>query len=91
MMAPTLVVLVRLLLLMLRYRRQDVYWMVADITLGKTFGKNFDKSLEESWVTPDQQMWIGKRIGTWSSPEGREYRVESQAIRQAPDHHPRLQ
>ena len=84
MMAPTLVAMVRVLWVILRYHRQDVYWMVADLTLGKRLGGKPVGMLE-------QQTWFGKRIGIWSGPEGREYRVESQAIRQAPDHHPRLQ
>jgi hypothetical protein len=84
MMAPTLVVLVRVLWLIVRHHKHDVYWMVTDLVYRKT-PESYGKSLEMA-----EEIWSGKRIGTWSGPEGREYRVESQAINQAPDHHPRL-
>ena len=87
MMAPSLVVLVRILWVILRYHKQDVYWMVADLTLGKQIANTISRPVRG----PDQATQTSKRIGIWSSPEGREYRVESQAIRPAPDHHPRLQ
>jgi hypothetical protein len=85
MMAPTLVVLVRVLWVIVRHHKQDVHWMVADLFLGKKLA-SFDKMIG----MPEQQRWIGKRIGTWNGPEGREYCVEPQAIRQAPDYHSRL-
>jgi hypothetical protein len=95
MIAPNLVVLVRVLLIIWRFPKRDVYWMVADLTFGKTLDKTFEKPIAQTVTqilgTPEKQTWFGKRIGIWSGPEGREYRVESQAIRQAPDHHSRLQ
>ena len=87
MIAPTLVALVRVLWLVLHYPKQDVYWMVADLTLGK----GIIHPLSQVSSLPIEQTWNGNGIGERSSPEGREHRVESQAIRQAPDHHPRLQ
>ena len=84
MIAPTLVVLVRILILVLRGRRQDVYWMVADLAPGK-------RIFVKLAGVPLEQPWIDNRVGTWSAPGGRENRVESQAFRQSPDHYPRLQ
>jgi hypothetical protein len=84
MMAPTLVVLVRVVWLIIRHK-QDAYWMLTDLV----HRKDFDLSKGNEGLA-EKQTWIGKQIALWSGPEGKEYRVESQAIRQAPDHHSRL-
>lgn len=86
MIAPNLVVMVRVLWVILRHHKQDVYWMVADLTFGKK-----SETSAKAFGMPHQGTWIGKRIGSLNSPEGRDYRVKSQAIREAPDHYPRLQ
>jgi hypothetical protein len=92
MIAPTsLVMVARVLLLIVHYPKRDVCWMMADLA----FGKAFCETCGKLFGMPEAQMRIGKQTGKWrgiwSGSEGREYRVESQAIRQAPDHHPRLQ
>jgi hypothetical protein len=77
-------VLARIVWLIWRLHKSDVYWMVADLAPGK-------KIFVKQPGVPDEQTWINTRIGLWSAQEGRENRVESQTIRQAPDHYPRLQ
>lgn len=84
MMAPSVVALVRIIWVVFRHHRRELYWMVADLTLGSN-------RHEKSLATLEKQTWIGKRIRIWSSPEGRENRVKTQTSRQAPGHHPRLQ
>jgi hypothetical protein len=89
MMAPTVVALVRVLILILRHHRhamhwQDMYWMVTDLAGGVTL---FGKVAE----APEQVMWFRKQSGFWSGPEGEDNCVESQAIRKAPDHHTRIE
>ena len=75
MIAPALVAMVRVLLLVLRGRKTDMYWMVADLAKG----------------LPSRRRAFGNRIGNRSIPKGRELDVEAQSIRQAPDHYSRLQ
>lgn len=91
MMTPNFVLFMHFAWMIVRYYRQNVYWFMADLALGKKPYKALEHDLFRVLGMSSKQRWIGKRIGSWSSPEGREYRVESQAIRQAPDHHPRVQ
>lgn len=77
MMTMTFAEMVRVIYIVLLYRRSDVYWMVADLL--RILGI---RSI----------LGGGRRQpGNWYSPKGKVNRGESQAIRKASDHHPRLQ
>ena len=90
MIAPTLVFAVRMVLIVLYSQRTEIVWMVA--TLIPTPPRL--AVMEEIWEVvarhkglPNQQL----RVSFESSAEGKDHRVEPESIRQAIDHHPRLQ
>jgi hypothetical protein len=84
MMAPVLASLIRVVMLILRHHKRDVYWMVTDLTPGVNL---FGKASE----TTEQRVWFRQQNVFWSGPEGENNRVESQASREAPDHYPRIE
>lgn len=87
MIAPSLIVLVHVLFIVIHCRKRDLYWMVVDLTQmrARVRMRIFVRGL------PSERTRIETRIGSRSTPEGREYCVEAQPIRQTPDHHSRLQ
>jgi hypothetical protein len=106
MMAPTLVVMVRLLWLIVRHHRHELYWMVAELTFGKHGEEVVDKMLGKearllahsllSTQMLSTQLRMrnrpaAKSLATRAIPEVRGKRVESQTSRQTPDHHSRPQ
>jgi hypothetical protein len=101
MMAPTLVVMVRLLWLIVRHHRHELYWMVAELTFGKHGEEVVDKMLGKEMrllahplLSTQLRMRNGpavKSLAIRAIPEVRGKRVESQTSRQTPDHHSRPQ
>jgi hypothetical protein len=81
MMAPTLVVMVRLLWLMVRHHRHELYWMVAELTFGKHGEQVVEKMLDKearlmthsSWSLRQEQpsqptAWARQHFGIWNGP-----------------------